>query len=180
MTIEKAILNAVKQNIDLYSEKGFLDMEYRNFMLCRLIGRGPECFEQFKILFSLMNKIKLTPCPNDPALPNLRLMEHAAAKGDMNVIKYLQLEFKVPVTVVNKVSCMNPLDYAIKNNKAEATSYLLSFGVKPRKMTASEITEVPNLNIKIVNALTEYNQNPPSLPRSPATGSRRPCLGCCS
>lgn len=163
MTLETVILNSVKQIIDSCSENGILNYIYRNNLLCILISAQFNCFEQFKILFSLMNKIKLTPCPDDPALPNLDLMFRAAKLGDINVVKYLQQEHKVSVRVVDEGTGCNTLDGAIKYGKKEVVSYLLSLGVRPHKMCLAEMAKLHVLRAKIVDEVTAGTKTPISL-----------------
>ena len=157
------ILNALKQYIDSCLEAGIFDWSILYTNLRQLMGGDLNRFEQFKIMFPIKNKMILTPCSDDPADSKLVLMEAAATKGDLNVVKYLQQEFKVPVRVANKISSCNPLDYAILHDQDEVVSYLLSIGVRPNKMCLAEITQTHNPKASIIDKVTAYTRSPISL-----------------
>ena len=61
ITLETVILNAVKQMIDILSERDVIDWVIRNDTLWILVSAHENCFEQFKILFSLSTIIHSTP-----------------------------------------------------------------------------------------------------------------------
>ena len=157
------ILNAVKQNIESCSKMGNVDCFIRNAILCRFLEGDLNSFESFKVLFSILNKVKLTPCPEHPLQPNLDLMETAAIKGDLNVVKYLQHEFKVPLRDVSENYHYNPLDWAILQDQYEVVSYLLSQGVRPSKTRLAEMPEMVHIKASIKDEVTAYTRTPVSL-----------------
>ena len=159
----KSVADAIKRNIDSCIQLNIIDLKKRNDILFKLMSPEQYLFNSFKTIFPLVTEPTLPTNESDLMHSNLMLMERAAAKGDIRVMKYLQQEFKVPVTVVNEDSGCNPLDYAIKSNKDKATAYLLSLGVRPHKMSFLELTKVHELKQSIINDVMEYNQTPISL-----------------